>query len=294
MKSANGTAALDLAAAGHPVLPLHNPTGSGCSCGHPDCGRPGKHPRGVYGLTYATLNRSRIEAWWHGQPEANIGLRADGLVVFDLDGPAGERSLAELEQELGELPASRGQWSGRGQHRFYGTPPGVVSIGNSTHPLGDPPGLDLRAGRRGYVVAAPSLHASGEHYRWVDPEAPIAPLPESWLERLLELPSLPPAMRWPSRRLGPGESTRYGLVVLRRELAKIRSAPEGARNNTLNRSVFNLARLAAGGELELELVEQTATEAALNVGLDWLEVDLTIASAVAAGSLRPRSRKPRS
>jgi hypothetical protein len=290
--SENGAAALELAAAGHPVLPLHTPSPCGCSCGRPDCSRPGKHPRGVYGLKHATTNLEQVEAWWHGQPSANIGMRCDGLVALDVDGIEGRLSLERLEWELGELPRSRLQVSGRGEHRFYATPE-VDSIGNSTAPLGNPPGLDLRAGSRGYVVTAPSLHESGVHYEWLDPDRPIEPLPLAWIERLLELPRLLPENPKPPAMVG-GESTRYGLVALEQELMTIRSAFEGARNNTLNRSVFRLAQLAAGGELDVELIERRATEAALATGLEPHEVGLTIHYALTAGWAYPRLRKPRS
>jgi hypothetical protein len=261
---------------------LHTPTAHGCSCGR-HCGRVGKHPRSTFGLKSATTDLRQVEAWWHGQPEANIGLRCDGLVAFDLDGPAGRRSLAELEWELGELPETRGQQSGRGQHRFYRVPPEAL-IGNSTAPLGDPPGLDLRGGDRGYVVAAPSLHSSGRPYRWLN-EAPIAPLPQPWLERLLELPSLP--AREPEIVAAEG-TTRYGLAALEAELLKIRFAAEGGRNEQLNRSVFRLAQLAAGGHVDIAQLEAEAKAAALGNGLDLLEVDLTIASALTAGFRQPR------
>jgi hypothetical protein len=291
-RSENGAAALELAAAGHPVLPLHTPTSYGCTCGSRDCSRPGKHPRGFYGLKSATTDLERVQWWWHGQPSANVGMRCDGLVVFDLDGPDGRCSLSKLESELGELPETRGQCSGRGEHRFYSTP-GNDSIGNSTAPLGDPPGLDLRAGTRGYVVVAPSLHASGVHYQWLDPGQLPEPLPLPWLERLNEAPAPLPAMAgYVAVRVD--SSTRYGLVALRAELKKVRNAREGSRNNTLNRSVFKLAQLAAGGELEVELIEHEAHRAAASIGLDWLEVNLTIASALNAGWSFPRSRKPRS
>jgi hypothetical protein len=275
-------AALELAGAGHPVLPLHTPTERGCSCGS-RCGRPGKHPRGFYGLKSATTDPNQIEAWWFGQPQANIGLRCDGLVAFDLDGPQGRRSLQELEWELGELPETRGQCSGRGQHRFYRVPPEAL-VGNSTHALGNPPGLDLRGGNRGYVVAAPSLHSSGRAYRWLDPEAPIAPLPQAWLERLLKLPSLPE----PTPLVAAEGTTCYGLAALEAELRKVRTAAQGRRNNQLNTSVFKLAQLVAGGQLDLGQLEAEATAAALDVGLGAQETEDTIASAVTAGFRQPR------
>jgi putative DNA primase/helicase len=275
-------AALELAREGHPVLPLHTPRSGGCSCGR-KCGRAGKHPRATYGLRHATTDLLQVESWWHGQPEANIGLRCDGLVAFDLDGPAGHRSLAELEWELGELPETRAQQSGRGQHRFYSVAPEVL-IGNSTTALGSPPGLDLRGGDRGYVVCAPSLHSSGRAYSWVDPEAAIAPLPLPWLERLLGLSSLPE----PERMVALAGTTSYGLAALEDELRKIRRAPEGQRNETLNRSAFKLAQLVAGGQLELSQLEAAATTAALEAGLGELETKDTIASAVTAGFRCPR------
>jgi hypothetical protein len=277
-------AALELARAGRHVLPLHTPIGRGCSCGQRKCSRPGKHPRGFYGLKHASTDPEQIAYWWHAQPQANIGMRCDGLVAFDLDGLAGRRSLTELEWELGELPETRGQQSGRGQHRFYRVDDAVL-IGNSTHALGDPPGLDLRGGDRGYVVVAPSLHANGQPYRWLDPEAPIAVLPEPWLERLLELPRLPER---PAQISAAEGTTRYGLAALEAELAKVRRAPEGRRNNQLNTSVFKLAQLVAGGQLELSQLEAEATAAALQAGLGEQETEDTIASAITAGFRRPR------
>jgi hypothetical protein len=279
-----GEEARKLAAAGRFVLPLHTPNGRACSCGRRRCDSAGKHPRGVYGLRHATTDLAQVEAWWHGQPDANVGMRTDGLVAFDLDGPAGRRSLEQLEWDLGALPETRGQRSGRGEHRFYATPPEVL-IGNSTHTLGDPPGLHLRAGDRGYVVAAPSLHASGRRYRWLDPEAPIAPLPEAWLERLLELPRLEPLELAPE-----GDSTRYGRVALEAELAKLRAAPVGRRNETLNLCVFKLAQLVAGGELEHDYLYENAHAAALAAGLGEYETAKTIASATKAGLRFPRRR----
>jgi hypothetical protein len=235
-------------------------------------------------LKSATTDLRQVQAWWHAQPEANIGMRCDGLVAFDLDGKDGRRSLAELEWELGELPETRGQQSGRGQHRFYRVDDAVL-IGNSTHALGDPPGLDLRGGDRGYVVVAPSLHANGLPYRWLDPQAPIAALPEPWLERLLELPRLPER---PAQLSAAEGTTRYGLAALEAELLKIRTAPEGGRNETLNRSTFKLAQLVAGGQLELAQLEAEATAAALQAGLGEQETEDTIASAITAGFRRPR------
>jgi hypothetical protein len=287
-RSALAIAALELAAAGHPLIPLHTPSARGCSCGRRDCGRPGKHPRGCLGLRSASSDLDQVEAWWWAQPEANIGMRCDGLVVFDLDGPEGRDSLERLQEELGELPPSRAQGSGRGQHIFFGIS-NEITVSNSTFPLGYPPGLDLRAGRRGYVVAAPSRHASGSRYHWLDESAPTAPLPSTWLERLQQPPRSPSTTAVSMN----GATTGYGLVALRRELAKVRKAPEGKRNEALNRSTFKLAQLVAGGELALgDLVDGTRACALAN-GLTSNETNATIESAVKAGLGYPRRRAPR-
>jgi hypothetical protein len=171
-------AALALGDDGHPVLPLHTPRRDGCSCGR-RCGKPGKHPFGGYGLSHASVDPDQIAAWWQKRPDANVGMRCDGLLVIDVDSDDGARSLAVLEQELGPLPETWRQTTGRGQHLVYA----ADTSGNSTRPLGSPPGLHLRAGRRGYIVAAPSRHASGARYTRLGPTAPT-PLPETWLERM--------------------------------------------------------------------------------------------------------------
>jgi Bifunctional DNA primase/polymerase, N-terminal len=278
-------AALELAAAGHPILPLHTPTVAGCSCGQRKCSSCGKHPRSIFGLRQATADLEQVDAWWHGQPEANIGMRCDGLVVIDVDGRQGERSLREPEGELGQLPATREQRSARGRHLLFSV--AGISLGNSTRPLGDPPGLDLRAGERGYIVAAPSRHASGKRYRWLDPEAPLAPLPHSWLRclrRPLRLLPLPPSLEETTG------STAYGRSALEAELDSILCAGDGARNNTLNRSVFKLAQLVAEHRLARKELEEGALEAALLIGLTPLETQRTIRSALEAGLRSPRRR----
>jgi hypothetical protein len=269
-------------------LPLHTPGPHGCSCGNGRrCGSPGKHPRGVYGLSHATTDPEQVEVWWYGQPQANIGLRCDGLVVLDVDGREGERSLRRLEAELGELPETREQRTGRGRHLLYAVP-ADENLGNSTRPLGEPAGLDLRAGSRGYIVAAPSRHASGGRYRWADPEASSAPLPAAWLERLRRLlravPSPPPLPLDEA-----AETTPYGRAALDEELETILAARVGRRNETLNCSVFKLAQLVAEHRLARQELEASAFEIALLAGLTPFETRRTIRSALEAGLQCPRA-----
>jgi KaiC/GvpD/RAD55 family RecA-like ATPase len=73
------------------------------------------------------------------------------------------------------------QSGGGGWHYFFRHPGGIVK--NSAEKIA--PGLDIR-GDGGYVVAAPSLHASGREYAWlIDATAPLADMP-SWLKNQLK------------------------------------------------------------------------------------------------------------
>jgi hypothetical protein len=79
-----GASAISLAAE-QPVLPLE------------PCG---KRPLAGLGLRSATQDRETVASWWQHWPDANIGLRCDGLLVFDVDGESGEQSLAPARGAL--------------------------------------------------------------------------------------------------------------------------------------------------------------------------------------------------
>jgi hypothetical protein len=79
-------------------------------------------------------------------------------------------------------------WTGGGgRHLYFAHPGGLVR-----NKVGLAPGIDIRADG-GYVVAPPSLHASGLRYVWVEGRAPgrieIAALPDWLLRRAIEEPT---------------------------------------------------------------------------------------------------------
>src|SRR5271170_3264621 len=91
------TAALDYAARGWPVVPLHSWTGRGCSCGSaPDECKPAKHPRTAHGLKDASAELDRILEWWKRWPGANVGLLTG--VAFDVVDVDGSEGMAAINQ----------------------------------------------------------------------------------------------------------------------------------------------------------------------------------------------------
>lgn len=183
------SAAIGYADLGFLVLPLWSAHDGRCDCGRAECTSPGKHPHGRYarhGLKDATQDGVVICSWFNDSQAVNIGILTgieSGIVVLDVDPRhGGEESL----KVLGPLPdTAKVATGGGGWHCFFRHPGGEVR--NSVGKLGD--GLDIR-GDGGYVVAAPSVHASGQQYRWLrDPRAGLADLPQCILDKLIDVPA---------------------------------------------------------------------------------------------------------
>lgn len=283
-------AALAYARRGWPVFPLHAILAGRCSCRR-DCPHPAKHPLARHGLCDASSDERILRGWWDRWPWANIGLATgtiSGLVVIDVD-PAkgGSASLATLQSVMGSLPETlTAATGGGGWHLLYAHPGGELrnTTGRLPGIAQSLPGVDLR-GDGGYVVAAPSRHASGRLYRWVDPALAVATAP-GWL-RAPARPVFPTGGARPAPRYG---GSRYGLAALAGEVSAVRAAPVGDRNNQLNRAAFCLGMLAAGGELDPALVDAELLAAAADVGLPEVEARASIRSGLVAGAQEPRRR----
>ena len=134
----------------------------------------------------ARPGRATLADWLQRWPEANLGIVTgvvSGLVVVDIDPRhGGNDSLALLEQRYGRLPATLEVVTGGAGRHLYFRHPGPMTFNRA----GFAPGLDLR-GDGGFVVAPPSMHASGRRYAWKDWREDRAPtgsapaLPPSWL-----------------------------------------------------------------------------------------------------------------
>lgn len=292
-------AALSYARRGWPVFPLHTATPA-CSCRH-ECDSPGKHPRVTRGLHAAVVDPAQITTWWQMWPQANIGIAtgvSSGLVVLDIDPRnGGDASLALLESIVGPLPGTPvATTGGGGAHLYYERHPGWPTP-SRTNAFPALPGIDIKADG-GYVVAPPSVHASGARYAW----AGLAGQPAPWPLTLMWRHAPPRAGRagpgQPGGRAGgtgPGgpvgasarntggpSTTRGALKGACRALA---NSGEGNRNNTLNWAAWVLAPRVADGDLDRTEAERELTIAALNAGLRAFEVAATIGSAFTAAGL---------
>lgn len=182
--------ALAYARRGWHVFPLHTPDAEGnCSCRKPSCPDAGKHPRTMNGLTGATTDEAQITKWWGMWPDANIALATgeqSGVVVLDIDPRHGGReSLKALLDRHGELTEKvYAATGGGGWHLLFRHPGFRVRNVQASDKLGA--GVDVR-GDGGYVVAPPSLHASGNRYSWGVEPAELPEMP-AWLKTLLAEP----------------------------------------------------------------------------------------------------------
>ena len=182
------------------VVPLHTPLGGGCSCRKPGCDARGKHPRVSNWTHEATTDLSIIRRWWKQWPNANVGIATGNhLYALDVDGDQGRETLAQLEARYGALPDTpRSLTGGGGEHYLFSLPHGVT-LKNTVRFA---PGLDTR-GPGGQIVAAPSLHASGKHYRWDAGAHPddleVAEMP-GWLIMLIQQTPAPLESRVPHVR----------------------------------------------------------------------------------------------
>ncbi len=260
----------------------------------------GKLPLTRRGLHDASTEAAQIRAWWEQWPDANIGVAVGkaGLWVLDVDvdadkGTDGFASLAALEAEFGRLPETVTQRTPRGGLHLLFRHPGVKVKGTAGK-IGA--GLDSR-GDGGYIVVAPSVHPNGGAYRWDEDAHPLraaaAEAPDWLTARVVEAPKPAPGAAPPAPATTPeGLEHPYLRKAFEDELAGLRGAREGGRNDALNRAAFALGTLVGGGHLARATVEAALLASALAVGLDAKEAEKTLASGLEAGMAAPRRELP--
>ncbi|MCP4035315.1 MAG: bifunctional DNA primase/polymerase [bacterium] len=230
--------------------------------------------------------RATLEDTLDWAASGNVGLRtgtASGVVVIDLDEGADTEGL-ELPQTVSVVTGSGGR------HLYYLCP--TAAIGNSVSKLGQH--IDVRADG-GQVVFVGSIHPDTQQpYVWeagLSPdEVEMAVLPASIIERLNNGAEATAATETQSE---------YASAALRDECARVASAEQGARNDTLYRAAFNLGQLVGSGELDRRTVTPRLADAARQCGLDSDSdcgpkgIAATIESGLNAGVSTPRDNRGR-
>lgn len=247
------------ARAGLPVLPLHAMRDALCSCGKTagggaeDCHSPAKHPLATavpHGKDDATTDLGQIAEWLARYPDCNWGVRPPvGVIVLDVDPRNGGASnLAALQTRNRPLPATLTARTGGGGLHIWLSYTGPARGRLCT-------GVDVKT-NSGYVVAPPSVHASGGVYEWLT-ELPAARAPR-WVRIMLN----PPLPRYAPTREGGG------LDALIRFVA---TAGQGERNRRLY--------WAACRAHEAGLDPNPLIDAAVHTGLTSVAARATVASA---------------
>lgn len=177
-------------------------------------------------------NEGKVEAWIKDFPGCNWGVvtgSISGVIVLDVDGEAGARSL----KECGDLPVTWETTTGRGVHLWFRHPGGDIPSA-----VGVRPGLDVRA-EGGYVVGPESIHESGQFYAWKHApwDTRLADAPSS----VLDLVRTPSNSKLPVTTHPPNDS---------------RIITEGSRNDSLYRIGRQMHAIGLGND---------AIQAALNI-----------------------------
>lgn len=230
--------ALKYASKGWRVHPLHHIRKDDiCSCGSRKCNSPGKHPRLSKWPNKATTDHKKIRQWWKNNPDANIGIVLDDLIVIDVDTRNGGSLTEAIETypELGEIFNSAYYVkTGNGCHYYF---EGGFKVEKKHHLLGK--GIDVLTGNH-YVVAPPSNHISGNCYELIRDE-------------VSEMPPVLAALINPM--VDTGE--------------QLKEICEGQRNNALARIAGKLRRQGLGkSQVKTRLLEENALRCKPPLDLD--------------------------
>lgn len=168
------TAALAYAANGWYILPVRLDT---------------KHPGSIVGRNWPQLSSrdpKQITAWFAGT-DHGIALHCgrSGAVVIDVDNHDNTHDLVltAIETEPCPYQSTRKDQPGRGHYLFANTT--GRRIGNGLGQLATQSKWGEIRGANGVIIAAPSTHPEGGHYRW-QRTGPVPPLPDYIADALPE------------------------------------------------------------------------------------------------------------
>lgn len=130
----------------------------------------------------ATRDEEKIRAWWTKNPNYNIAIvtgEKSGIIAMDIDPRSGgTETLFELVTKHEALPHTTAfKTGGGGMHYIFKHPNYKVTTTSNVFQ-----GIDSKADG-GYIIAPPSLHASGKRYE-VQTIGTLAQAPTWWAEKV--------------------------------------------------------------------------------------------------------------
>ena len=189
-----------------------------------------------------------LQTWWDKWPDANVGIvtgKISGLTVIDCDSPGGIDSVAKVAGDKFVAPTVQ---TSRGVQYYCQFEPKAVN----RHTVMED--VDIRS-EGGFVVAPPSVHASGKTYAWVEPFT---------LENV-PLPFVPATL------LGRGDGV-ASPPAIKREGAVTNAFTKGKRHD----SIFHVVRCAADGGLEQDWLIDIGRRLALSCDPPYPEKQLAL------------------
>lgn len=219
----------------------------------------GKIPVTKHGVQDATNDSDVIASWTRRYPGCNWGVTQPGVIALDVDPRnGGHVGALNLRPEHRTLCVQTGSGGWHLYYRASGPVRGKVQ---------GIPGIDVKAGGTGYLVAPGSIHPdTGKPYR-LHRDAPIAAVPAHLLALIAQ-----PTYVAPSGTVAASGDRWDGLV------RAVQDAQEGNRNGTL----FWAAARAAADHAPAAVYSALAA-AGHGIGLGTHEIQQTIRSAQQKG-----------
>ena len=238
------------------------------------CDPKTKKPLTEKGFHDATTDADIIQQWRQRFPTAAIGCATGPKSGFwaldaDRDKLANKDGVAALAQ-LGALPDTVEQATPRGgSHKLFKWDQNRP-VRNSVSKLG--PGIDTR-GAGGYIILAPSIRDDGAQYQWsISPEnGKITDAPDWLYEEIRKTDvkaattPLPDATGNFPFDIEPVTET--AAKIFKEQCLGVAAAPEGSRNDTLNKAAFAIGLCAGRGEISTGFATRGLLWAAGQCGL---------------------------
>jgi hypothetical protein len=202
-----------------------------------------------------------IRQWAKEHPLCNFALlTGHGVIAIDVDDT---KVVGELEAQGLEIPNTLAHRTPKGAHFFLSVPPDLIISGKVKKVHAQ---VDIRAWHN-QVPCPGSVRKDGQYVLMRD--VPIAPLPDAWLQRLIEIG----AVKDKSGAVLPSNGKRR-----RRRVSSAAMIPEHQRNNTLI-SVGGSMRRAGKSEEEIRARLQEMNETRMEKPLPDREVESVARSA---------------